>query len=61
MANALDNAVKEAIEDLSKNQYALIRSVAALYDLAPSTLRRRLNDGLSRRQANLDRQLLSPV
>ena len=61
MANALDDAIQAAAQDLSDYRFASIRSVAAVYGLAPSTLRRRLNNGLSRRESHANEQLLSSV
>ena len=58
MANALDDAIAQ---DLSEYRFASIRSVAAVYGLAPFTLRRRLNNGLSRRESHANEQLLSLI
>jgi hypothetical protein len=59
MADFIDEAVKAANKDLSEGILSSIRAAAAVYSIPRTTLDRRLNDGLTRRESHSFQQLLS--
>jgi Tc5 transposase DNA-binding domain/helix-turn-helix, Psq domain len=59
MADFIDEAVKAANKDLSEGTLPSIRAAAAVYSIPRTTLDRRLNDGLTRRESHSFQQLLS--
>jgi Tc5 transposase DNA-binding domain len=61
MTSGLDTAVQAALADLDEGKYPSIRAAAAAYSLSSSTLARRRRNGLSRREAHSNQQILSPV
>jgi Tc5 transposase DNA-binding domain/DDE superfamily endonuclease len=59
MADFIDEAVKAANKDLIEGIIPSIGAAAAVYSIPRTTLDRRLNDGLTRRESHSFQQLLS--
>jgi hypothetical protein len=56
----MSSNIDEAVDYTLSNPTALIKQTARAFDVAPRTLSRRLNGGLTRQEGHSSQQILSP-